>query len=61
MDSLPHTKTVRGARGQAIPEACENTSTVVRGDATRPLLPAESETGIGTAIGLNSGSSRAVS
>ena len=45
----------------SVPDACENTSTVVRGDATRPLLPAESVAGIGTAMGLNSGSSRAVS
>lgn len=44
-----------------VPDACENTSTVVRGDATRPLLPAESAAGMGTAMGLNSGSSRAVS
>ena len=43
------------------PDAWEKTSTVVRGEATSPLTLAALASGRGTAIGLNSGKSMAVS
>ena len=43
------------------PEEAAKTRTVERGEATRPPLPFHEASGSGTAMGLNSGSSSAVS
>ena len=59
--SKQYIETALTAHDKCSPDAWENTSTVVRGEATSPLTLAALASGRGTAIGLNSGKSMAVS